>query len=84
MKLLHPLLAHQESNNHDDAMCFEMRHLLLKQGEIHQKLWDIDNPLQVEVILTAEQRVFPFLLESHTEHFISKAVGVWLLQALPI
>ncbi len=61
-----------------------MRHLLLKQGEIHQKLWDVDDTLQTEVILTAEQRVVSLLLEGHPEHFISKAVGVRRLQTLPV
>lgn len=57
---------------------------LHKQGEIHQELGHVHDTLQVEVVLAAEQRIFTFLLESHAVHLVPEAVGVRLLQTLPV
>lgn len=62
----------------------DLIYVLYKQWKIHQEFRHIYNPLQVEVVLAAEQRIVAFVLERHTVHLISVAVGLRLLQTLSV
>lgn len=48
------------------------RNSLLKQREVDQKLWDVDNVLQAEVVLTSEERIRTFGPKGHVEHLVTE------------
>lgn len=48
------------------------RNSLLKQRKVDQKLWDVDNVLQAEVVLTSEERIRTFGPKGHVEHLVTE------------
>lgn len=59
------------------------RNSLFKQREVDQKLWDVDNVLQAEMVLTSEERVRTFGPKGHVEHLVTEWQRVWRLQTFP-
>lgn len=56
---------------------------LFKKREIDEELWNIDDVLQAEVILTSEERIGTFGLEGNAEHLVTKRHRVGGLQTFP-
>lgn len=56
--------------------------LLLKKRKIDEKLWNVDDLLQAEVVLASKQRIGAFGLEGNFEDLVTKRQRVRRFQAL--
>lgn len=58
--------------------------LLFKQRKVDKELWNIDDALQAEVILTSKQRIQTFGLKGNFENFVTKRQRVGHLQTFTV
>lgn len=54
--------------------------LLFKKRKVDKELWNINNILEAEVILTSKQRIETFGLKGHFKYFVTKRQRVRRLQ----